>query len=259
MVSGRRGWWGAPGRPGGGSRHPHLPHGGTSTDVGLCPGGAPDPGVHHRGASVAVPVLDIHTVGAGGGSLARLDPGGALRVGPRSAGAVPAIAYGRGGTEPTVTDAHVWVGRLPSEGFWGGRERWTGGGDGPLERWPRPWEQPRGGGRGDPPGGRRHHGAGVRVISVERATIRRGRAGGSWSGALHAPRWQTAGHGRGADPTDPGLSPHGGCWGLVDGGGGPHPPGREGRPEHQAAIEEALPRWRAGGWSSCVRGMDRGT
>ncbi|MEX0979771.1 MAG: hydantoinase/oxoprolinase family protein [Gemmatimonadota bacterium] len=96
--------------------------GGTSTDVSLCP----DRPLRTRefeidGQPVAIPVIDIHTVGAGGGSLARVDPGGALRVGPRSAGAVPGpIAYGRGGVEPTVTDAHVWLGRLPSEGFLGG-------------------------------------------------------------------------------------------------------------------------------------------
>jgi N-methylhydantoinase A len=96
--------------------------GGTSTDVSLCP----DRPLRTRefeidGQPVAIPVIDIHTVGAGGGSLARVDPGGALRVGPRSAGAVPGpVAYGRGGVEPTVTDAHVWLGRLPSEGFLGG-------------------------------------------------------------------------------------------------------------------------------------------
>jgi N-methylhydantoinase A len=66
-------------------------------------------------------VIDIHTVGAGGGSLARVDPGGALRVGPESAGADPGpICYGRGGTVVTVTDAHVWLGRLPAGAFLGG-------------------------------------------------------------------------------------------------------------------------------------------
>ncbi|MBT8395855.1 MAG: hydantoinase/oxoprolinase family protein [Gemmatimonadetes bacterium] len=96
--------------------------GGTSTDVSLCPGRP----LHTRefeiaGQPVAVPVIDIHTVGAGGGSLARVDAGGALRVGPESAGADPGpIAYGQGGTELTVTDAHVWLGRLPSEAFLGG-------------------------------------------------------------------------------------------------------------------------------------------
>lgn len=96
--------------------------GGTSTDVSLCPGRL----LHTRefeiaGQPVAVPVIDIHTVGAGGGSLARVDAGGALRVGPESAGADPGpICYDRGGTEVTVTDAHVWLGRLPPEAFLGG-------------------------------------------------------------------------------------------------------------------------------------------
>jgi N-methylhydantoinase A len=96
--------------------------GGTSTDVSLCPG-VP---LHTRefsiaGMPVAVPVIDIHTVGAGGGSIAQLDAGGALRVGPRSAGADPGpICYGRGGRLVTVTDANVWLGRLPPEAFLGG-------------------------------------------------------------------------------------------------------------------------------------------
>ena len=96
--------------------------GGTSTDVSLCPGHP----LHTRefvidGRPVALPVLDIHTVGAGGGSVARVDPGGALRVGPESAGAEPGpICYGRGGTQVTVTDAHVWLGRIPTEAFLGG-------------------------------------------------------------------------------------------------------------------------------------------
>ena len=96
--------------------------GGTSTDVSLCPG---EP-LHTRefqigGLPVAVPVIDIHTVGAGGGSLARLDAGGALKVGPESAGAVPGpICYGKGGEGVTVTDAHVWLGRLPAFAFLGG-------------------------------------------------------------------------------------------------------------------------------------------
>jgi N-methylhydantoinase A len=99
--------------------------GGTSTDVSLCPGMP----LHTRefeiaGHPVAVPVIDIHTVGAGGGSLARVDAGGALRVGPESAGAEPGpIAYGRGGGQLTVTDAHVWLGRLPTDAFLGGEGR----------------------------------------------------------------------------------------------------------------------------------------
>jgi len=96
--------------------------GGTSTDVSLCEG-AP---FHTRefeigGQPVAIPVIDIHTVGAGGGSLARVDGGGALRVGPESAGADPGpICYGHGGTGLTVTDANVWLGRLPADAFLGG-------------------------------------------------------------------------------------------------------------------------------------------
>ncbi len=99
--------------------------GGTSTDVSLCPGRP----LHTREfqiaeAPVAVPVIDIHTVGAGGGSLARVDAGGALRVGPESAGADPGpICYGRGGERVTVTDAHVWLGRLPPDAFLGGGAR----------------------------------------------------------------------------------------------------------------------------------------
>jgi N-methylhydantoinase A len=101
--------------------------GGTSTDVSLCPGRP----LHTReftiaGLPVAVPVLDIHTVGAGGGSIARVDAGGALRVGPESAGAVPGpICYGRGGSAVTVTDANVWLGRLPMES-WAHGESGTG-------------------------------------------------------------------------------------------------------------------------------------
>ena len=96
--------------------------GGTSTDVSLCPGRP----LRTREFAIgdqpaAIPVIDIHTVGAGGGSIARVDAGGALRVGPRSAGAQPGpICYGNGGSEVTVTDAHVWLGRLPTDGFLGG-------------------------------------------------------------------------------------------------------------------------------------------
>lgn len=96
--------------------------GGTSTDVSLCPGRPLRTREFEIGGSpVAVPVIDIHTVGAGGGSLARVDAGGALRVGPESSGATPGpICYGNGGTEVTVTDAHVWLGTLPADGFLGG-------------------------------------------------------------------------------------------------------------------------------------------
>ena len=95
--------------------------GGTSTDVALIDGALRTTNESEvAGLPVAVPMLDIHTVGAGGGSLARFDRGGALRVGPESAGADPGpICYGRG-TKPTVTDAHLILGRIVPEGFLGG-------------------------------------------------------------------------------------------------------------------------------------------
>ncbi|MHB8539407.1 MAG: hydantoinase/oxoprolinase family protein [Candidatus Acidiferrales bacterium] len=95
--------------------------GGTSTDVALMDGTPRTTNESEvAGLPVAVPMLDIHTVGAGGGSLARFDRGGALRVGPESAGAEPGpICYGRG-TKPTVTDAHLVLGRIVPEGFLGG-------------------------------------------------------------------------------------------------------------------------------------------
>ena len=96
--------------------------GGTSTDVCLIDG---LPRTTNEttlgGLPVAVPVLDVHSVGAGGGSLARLDAGGALRVGPESAGAEPGpICYHRGGIQPTVTDANLLLGRLDAGLFLGG-------------------------------------------------------------------------------------------------------------------------------------------
>jgi 5-oxoprolinase (ATP-hydrolysing) len=92
--------------------------GGTSTDVCLVRGGVPvpAPGREVAGLPVRLPALDIHTIGAGGGSIARLDPGGALMVGPESAGADPGPAcYGRGGTAPTVTDADLVLERIPAD------------------------------------------------------------------------------------------------------------------------------------------------
>lgn len=97
--------------------------GGTSTDVTLITSGRPTTTADGDvgGLPFAVRTTDIHTVGAGGGSIAWVDGGGALRVGPRSAGADPGPAcYGRGGTEPTVTDANVVLGRLPAETALGG-------------------------------------------------------------------------------------------------------------------------------------------
>lgn len=96
--------------------------GGTSTDVSLIEGEL-QPTTESRvaGLPVAVPMLEIHTVGAGGGSIARFDAAGALRVGPESAGADPGpVCYGRG-EQPTVTDAHLVLGRLAPEGLLGGQ------------------------------------------------------------------------------------------------------------------------------------------
>jgi N-methylhydantoinase A len=97
--------------------------GGTSTDVCLLLGGPPER-LHQTqvaGTPVRVPMLDIHTVGAGGGSIARRDAGGALCVGPESAGADPGPACLGRGSSPTVTDAHVVLGRIRPERFLGGR------------------------------------------------------------------------------------------------------------------------------------------
>ena len=92
--------------------------GGTSTDVCLIMAGQPEAATvrHMDGLPVRVPSLDVHTIGAGGGSIARLDPGGALVVGPGSAGAQPGPAcYGHGGSDPTVTDANLVAGRIAVE------------------------------------------------------------------------------------------------------------------------------------------------
>ncbi|HXF63069.1 MAG TPA: hydantoinase/oxoprolinase family protein [Caldilineaceae bacterium] len=96
--------------------------GGTSTDVALCPGEIPTTAESViTDLPLRLPIIDIHTVGAGGGSVAYLDAAGGLHVGPRSAGAVPGPAsYGRGGQEATVTDANLVLGRLDPQGFLGG-------------------------------------------------------------------------------------------------------------------------------------------
>jgi N-methylhydantoinase A len=93
--------------------------GGTSTDVSASAQVTPDSVV--AGVPIRFPTVDVHTIGAGGGSIAWLDEGGALRVGPRSAGARPGPAsYGRGGTEPTVTDANLALGYLADGAVLGG-------------------------------------------------------------------------------------------------------------------------------------------
>ena len=95
---------------------------GTSTDVSLCPGRIKETTAANLGGyPVSVPMIEIHTVGAGGGSIARVDAGGALVVGPQSAGADPGPAcYGKG-DRVTVTDANLTLGRLRPDGFLGGR------------------------------------------------------------------------------------------------------------------------------------------
>src|SRR5205807_5632292 len=90
--------------------------GGTSTDVCLLAGGRAERASERTvgGLPIRLPTVDLHTVGAGGGSLVWRDAGGALRIGPQSAGADPGPAcYGRGGTQATVTDANLLLGRLP--------------------------------------------------------------------------------------------------------------------------------------------------
>ncbi len=99
-----------------------LDIGGTSTDVALCPGEAiRRPESEIDGLPLRIRLLDIETIGAGGGSIARLDAGGALRVGPESAGSDPGpICYGRGGEQITVSDANAVLGRLDPDHFLGG-------------------------------------------------------------------------------------------------------------------------------------------
>jgi 5-oxoprolinase (ATP-hydrolysing) len=103
-----------------------LDIGGTSADIGVAPGG--ELRMRHLvdttvgGYHAMVPMVDVDTIGAGGGSIAYVDRGGVFRVGPQSAGADPGPAcYGRGGEEPTSTDAQLLLGRLPQEGLLGGQ------------------------------------------------------------------------------------------------------------------------------------------
>jgi len=98
--------------------------GGTSADFSLIEDGEPKISMEREveGFPARIPMLDIHACGAGGGSIAYIDTGGALKVGPESAGSTPGPAtYGRGGTKPTVTDANVLLGRLNPKEILGGR------------------------------------------------------------------------------------------------------------------------------------------
>jgi len=104
--------------------------GGTSTDVCLVQDGRPSLASESEidGLPIRTPVLDIVSVGAGGGSIAWVDDGGMLRVGPQSAGADPGPAcYGKGGTQPTTTDAHIVIGTIRPGAFLGGRMELDGG------------------------------------------------------------------------------------------------------------------------------------
>ena len=100
--------------------------GGTSTDVALIRAGQPPLSNEievEYGMPIHVPMVDVRTVGAGGGSIARVDAAGLLRVGPESAGATPGpVCYGRGGTRVTISDANLILGRLPAERFGSGAE-----------------------------------------------------------------------------------------------------------------------------------------
>ncbi|HEU5432878.1 MAG TPA: hydantoinase/oxoprolinase family protein, partial [Thermomicrobiales bacterium] len=104
-----------------------LDMGGTSADVGVIQGGAQKQTTEYEiewGVPAAIPLVDIKSIGAGGGSIAWIDAGGLLRVGPESARATPGPAcYGLGGTRPTVTDANLLLGRIDPDYFLGGRMR----------------------------------------------------------------------------------------------------------------------------------------
>jgi N-methylhydantoinase A len=110
-----------------------LDMGGTSADIGIVDGDEiVEANVRETqigGYPVMAPMIDIETIGAGGGSIAHVDQGGAFRVGPQSAGAMPGpVCYDRGGTEPTVTDAHVALRRIREEFFLGGEMNLDDGG-----------------------------------------------------------------------------------------------------------------------------------
>ncbi len=100
--------------------------GGTSFDVSLADGGEVEvtKETEISGHRIALPMVAVHTIGAGGGSIVTVDGRGLLRVGPESAGSTPGpVCYGRGGDRPTVTDADLLIGYLDAERFWGGRLR----------------------------------------------------------------------------------------------------------------------------------------
>ena len=117
-----------------------LDMGGTSTDTSTIVGGQENFTTDYEvefGVPIQIPMIDIRTIGAGGGSIAWIDKGGMLRVGPESAGANPGPAcYGSGGERPAVTDANLLLGRINPENFLGGEMAldMAGGGAGDRER-----------------------------------------------------------------------------------------------------------------------------
>jgi N-methylhydantoinase A/oxoprolinase/acetone carboxylase beta subunit len=118
----------ATGRAAGADNVVTLDVGGTSADIGVAPDGKPR--LRHwldseiAGFNLRLPMIDIATIGAGGGSIASVDAGGMMQVGPQSAGADPGPAcYGKGGEAPTVTDAFLLLGRISESGLLGGRMR----------------------------------------------------------------------------------------------------------------------------------------
>ena len=258
-VAGRRadGALGAGGRGGGGRgrrrRQPGIERlisfdmGGTSTDVSLLPGRVLErTDFAVGGLPIRTPAVDVHTVGAGGGSIASLDAGGALRVGPQSAGAEPGpAAYGRGDA-PTLTDAHVVLGRLRPDRFLGGAMTLDAAA---AERAVATLSAGFGGigaahGAGDRRGGEREHGAGpARDLGGARLRPSGLRAGGVRRGGAAA-RLRPgggAGHPAGADPAGAGRAV---------GGGDAAGAGREGRRAGAGAAHRApgrrgaRPRWR---------------
>src|SRR4029077_15138649 len=122
-------WSGAlSGRAQGGQRLITFDMGGTSADIGIVVDGRCSEATARDtwigGFPVLAPMIDIHTIGAGGGSIAYVDDGGAFRVGTKRPGGDPGPAgYDKGGVEPTVTDAHLVLGRLDPENFLGGAMR----------------------------------------------------------------------------------------------------------------------------------------
>ena len=192
--------------------------GGTSTDVCLVDASAG--GLHISNESVVsgipigVPMLDIHTAGAGGGSIARFDAGGMLRVGPESAGAMPGpICFGRG-EQPTVTDANLALGRLGTERFLGGAVKVGSWAHDALDGEGKRLDRDGGGLRGRHPAGDRDLNGQSDPRHLSRARVRSARlhAGGFWwrrpSSCLFAGACLASSAGSGACS----------AWGAVGGG-----------------------------------------